>query len=518
MNRQSQFLLWATVVLISVQTAPAADFSRDAAVVAPYIDAQTVAIVGVDVEKLDLAPVTEFVDGVIPGAGASLSKASRRITELCAAIRKAGFDRVAAVVSLAYLPDPPPIFVFPKSSTSDAAALEKALSAILVDSKPPLVFADHGDVVVAAAPNVLAKLNHLKPVERPELAVALAEAGDCVVAVAFAISDEHRRVISELMPVLPAEVGGEPSTAITRGVQWAAASIHAPPQPSLRIVIQSDDEASAASLLRVWKAGTWQISKSLKQGEAALFDAVSWLLTPKQEGDRLTIALEGTEQTAQIVSTFSPALRRMRESSLRRSSMNNLKMLMLALLNFENAHGQFPAIGTFDAAGRPMLSWRVHILPYLDDEQAVALYQQFKLDEPWDSPHNKALLSEMPEVFRCPASAHAASSGLATYREVVGEHTIWPGHQGITFKQIIDGSSNTICLVEVDDDHAAPWTKPEGLPFDPDGPPEGLGGQFSNGFNAAICDGSVHFIAADAAADLIVRLLTRDGKETIEWP
>jgi hypothetical protein len=91
--------------------------------------------------------------------------------------------------------------------------------------------------------------------------------------------------------------------------------------------------------------------------------------------------------------------------------MNHLKQLALAILNFADRNKRFPAVGSFDASGQPLLSWRVHVLPYLDEAE---LYKQFRLDEPWDSPHNSQLISKMPEAFACPGSVHRLKDGLAT--------------------------------------------------------------------------------------------------------
>src|SRR5262245_59728137 len=80
----------------------------------------------------------------------------------------------------------------------------------------------------------------------------------------------------------------------------------------------------------------------------------------------------------------------------RRTSQNNLKMVRLAMHNFHDAMGRFPAATAYAKNGKPLLSWRVAILPYIEED---ALYRQFKLDEPWDSPHNKKLIAKMPKIY-----------------------------------------------------------------------------------------------------------------------
>ena len=128
--------------------------------------------------------------------------------------------------------------------------------------------------------------------------------------------------------------------------------------------------------------------------------------------------------------------------------MNNLMQIALAMQNFHDVLKRLPAVGNTDPSGEMLLSWRVHLLPYLEQR---ALYDQFHLHEPWDSPHNRALIEKMPPVFTSPGSK--AGVGKATYQVVIGEHTAFPGREGTSFKQFTDGTSKTILVVEVDDAH-----------------------------------------------------------------
>ena len=103
-------------------------------------------------------------------------------------------------------------------------------------------------------------------------------------------------------------------------------------------------------------------------------------------------------------------------------SQNNLKQLNLAILVYEHAHGSFPPAYTTGKDGKPLLSWRVHILPYMDQD---ALYKQFHLDEPWDSEHNKALVAQMPAAYKHPRST-VAGEGKTHYLTVRSEKSVFP--------------------------------------------------------------------------------------------
>jgi hypothetical protein len=164
---------------------------------------------------------------------------------------------------------------------------------------------------------------------------------------------------------------------------------------------------------------------------------------------------------------------------------NNLKQIGIAFHNYESNNGRFPAGAISDKDGKPLLSWRVAILPYLEQN---GLYQQFKLDEPWDGPNNKKLLDKMPAVYG------AGEGGKTNYRVFTGPGTVFDGKQGLRFINITDGTSNTILAVEAAE--AVPWTKPEELPYNEKEPLPKLGAG-KTGFAVLMCDGSVRDFRAD---------------------
>jgi len=193
--------------------------------------------------------------------------------------------------------------------------------------------------------------------------------------------------------------------------------------------------------------------------------------------------------------------------------MNNLKQIALGMLNYESAKGSFPTAYTTDKNGKPLLSWRVMILPYLDENE---LYQQFHLDEPWDSEHNKALVGRMPGVYKSPNSGKSAE-GKTVYLTPRGETTAFPGSKKIRINDIPDGASNTIMTLEVDDEKAVPWTKPDDFEYDENNPAQGLGGLHPGIFLAGFADGHVQAINSSISAKLLKALFTRNGGEQIDW-
>jgi beta-lactamase regulating signal transducer with metallopeptidase domain len=194
----------------------------------------------------------------------------------------------------------------------------------------------------------------------------------------------------------------------------------------------------------------------------------------------------------------------------RAGTQNNLKNLALAILNFESAHKSFPAHANLDAEGKPLLSWRVMILPYLGDEEAK-LFAEFRPDEPWDGEHNRKLIARMPKVFQNP---QIDKPGMTNYLAVVGEECVFDGSgQGIRLAKILDGTSRTIAIVEADADRAVEWTKPADWEFDRERPTAGLGGLWPDHWYAAWVDGSIRSVANGESADEVGIQFTRAGGE-----
>src|SRR5262249_4311040 len=153
--------------------------------------------------------------------------------------------------------------------------------------------------------------------------------------------------------------------------------------------------------------------------------------------------------------------------------MNNLKQLALALHNYHDKNKTFPPAAIYDQAGKPLLSWRVAILPYLNLRDNP--HQMFKLNEAWDSEHNKKALAKMPAVFAAPGTK-AKDPNVTHYQVFTGPETVFPGAKGVRLTQITDGTSFTLLLAEGGE--AVPWTKPQDLEYDAKKPLPKLGGIF----------------------------------------
>jgi hypothetical protein len=190
----------------------------------------------------------------------------------------------------------------------------------------------------------------------------------------------------------------------------------------------------------------------------------------------------------------------------RAQSVVNLKQVALAMHNYHATYKRFPAAAVYDKSGKSLLSWRVQLLPFLGQD---ALYKQFHLDEPWDSPHNKKLLDKIPLVYQTPDEEKP--SGMTHYQGFHGKGAFFEGKKGIGIAEITDGTSNTVMVAEAAE--SVPWTKPGDMPYDPDKPLPKVGGLFEGIFNVAMCDGSVRSVVRSIKPDVLHLLIQRnDGR------
>ena len=212
------------------------------------------------------------------------------------------------------------------------------------------------------------------------------------------------------------------------------------------------------------------------------------------------------------VGAFLPTVGGARSAAQDVQSLNNLRQIALACLNYESAHMKFPgnASQKRDGENENRFSWRVHILPFIEENN---LYEQIRFDEPWDSEHNKSLMEQMPNVYKSPGSN--VEAGMTLYRGF-GEGGILEGDddQKIGFGQITDGSSNTILVQEVGEELATPWMKPECLEIE-EAVLESIFGQHKTR-NAAYGDGSTHRIPASTDVETLMHLAQRSDGNVVD--
>jgi len=229
--------------------------------------------------------------------------------------------------------------------------------------------------------------------------------------------------------------------------------------------------------------------------------------TQKGKTARLQVASQG-ESLPVIVALLLPAVQSAREAARRAQSMNNMKQIGLAFHNYHDVHKKFPGTTNLGPDGKTVHSWRVAILPFLEQK---ALYEKYRLNEPWDSEHNKKLLDNMPQVFRSPNATN--DSNFPSYYGLTGSSSGLGDGNGEKIRSFTDGTSNSILVVGAK--REIPWTKPEDIPFDPKKKLPEFGGYHPQGFLALLADGSVRFISKTIDEAVLKALLTRNGGEVV---
>jgi Protein of unknown function (DUF1559)/Domain of unknown function (DUF4190) len=230
-----------------------------------------------------------------------------------------------------------------------------------------------------------------------------------------------------------------------------------------------------------------------------------------------------------------PAVQKVRESATRIQSANSLKMIGIGMHSYHANNGRFPPAVVYDGQGKPLYSWRVLLLPYVEEDQ---LYNQFHLDEPWDSPHNRQLLARMPKVYAPPGGVATKEPYSTFYQVFDGPGSVFDSDtkrfplvpfpagprpdttfaSGKTSRMttVTDGTSNTFLVVEAGE--AVPWSKPADLSCDPTQPLPKLGGLFNGDFNVLYADGAVKFVRKGADEKAIRAGITESGGEMLFLP
>lgn len=210
------------------------------------------------------------------------------------------------------------------------------------------------------------------------------------------------------------------------------------------------------------------------------------------------------------VGMLLPAVQQTREAARRTTSMNNQRQLVLALHNYHSAHGSLPPAYTVDEDGNPLLSWRVQILPFMEQQD---LYDQFHHDEPWDSEHNIQLLDKMPEYLKNPSID--GQPGWTDYVAPMSDDSVLVPEAGTDFDAITDGTSNTIVLMEVGASQQVPWTAPQDFEIEK---LESL--DLDNGHpgtvTCAMADGSVQAFSKNSSVESFIKACKKSDGSGID--
>jgi prepilin-type processing-associated H-X9-DG protein len=518
------------------------------AAVASTLDEQTFGVLGIDTARVDLDSLAQQISTIpilTERQRSDLALHKKDLGVWFEQFRQAGGREIWIVVTLAGGLAENPFVVVPLSEGANRQMLEglfvsSQFDRIVVMDRP---FNTDGSIeregaVVFGSNAALARLRGFHGPTRAIPKSALEAVAGAEIRAFVLPTDDQRRVLSEFLRDpqaereivehmahgrVPAEFLRNPGEiarlALGEGLQWIAVGITTRENLALNLTIGSKDAASAKAL-DLWLAGAWQYARQHVAAQrepdsamiAGLLDQFSRLLAPRVSGDQLSIHVDMKQLMASAAGAFLGqaafgAAKRAESTVVR----NHLKELGIAMHNYHDVYKQFPPAAIRDAKGRPLLSWRVALLPFMEENK---LYQQFHLDEPWDSPHNKPLIAKMPEALR-PRSATLRAAGKTTLLVPIGKQTVFGPPEGVPIREITDGTSNTILIVDADEADAVAWTKPDDLNVDGVDAKQVVFGTRKDGVSCAFADGHVERLDPQFTADLVHALLTRNGGEAI---
>ena len=391
-----------------------------------------------------------------------------------------------------------------------------------------------GPVPKGLKPRVLNEFASSNAVPRPELLTAL-ETVEGTAAQAVVIPPKYfKRVIEETTDRLPEPLETIPVSTITRGFVWGSLGLDCE-NVELRLTVKSEHEQAAKDFRNLCEATLVPLVEwAMEESDFKVFvesnhwtpDTVRDILTgllPTQQGDELVLTLNEKflrEKGSALFDVPASAIEANRAAARRMQCTNNLKQIALAMHTYHDANRQLPPVYTIDKNKKPLHSWRVLLLPYIEQ---MGLYEKIRLDEPWDSEWNKQFHNQCPSGYQCPQAVskdpNIKKNGLTTYSVIVGKGAYPDDGKRYEFSMITDGTSNTLYVVE----RSTPvcWMDPaneitqevaeKGINKEKDG----IGSVHPGGVNAGFFDGSVRFISETIDLKQLKALITRNGGELI---
>jgi len=483
---------FTTLLAFSLLFVPAsAQEKKDAhAAIRSLLDADTAFVVWIDLKQIDLDAMPKFIGQL----GSNVADENiDEVKSIRDALVELGVERAYMLLAIEDLQSGPQAILLPVAKTPPVALIVKSLMG--GDESQGKVVEKDG-FVVAGTTEKVDQLLKISGKPRPELEAAITSITGPH-GIAFSVSSEQMGTfLSWLPPFIGDDISELAKVAeLIESVSWVSASGEFPPQAGV-VRLETNSPESAAKIRDWFTAFT---AKRLKENK----DAIPLVV----EGNAVIFRSDSLEKSVGAMLAF-------RDLTAYRgplNAMNAMRQIALAIHNFHDTYRHLPPQSLVSADGKRLLSWRVLVLPYLGQQ---ALYDQFHLDEPWDSPHNKTLLAEMPDVYK--STKQGVPAGHTTYLATLTANSPF-GHKGapLQFADINDGTSNTIWLVDAPIEKAVEWTKPADLIVDTDNPVSSLTSADQKVITVSILDGSVRSLDAKISKETLNALLTHAGGEVI---
>jgi len=544
--------------------------SELATMIAPLIDDQVVLIVHIDLQKFDFDLIFEktilFIESGLKTANLPPGQTmdARTLTMIRSNIQ-AEFDYmfrdfkeirkrltqeagIKDIFLLIYQDMAPYVPVIMVSPLKDKTPAQRRVFAQVVRGTFPILFSER-EFMVCSVPHLMNQKDEADPILRAKLK-DLKNSETAYLHKAFAQQDGSAATIIGVIPPKTSEyIASLPSSPMlsdnfqrlgifaTERIKWISTGLNIN-NTSVKVIGQTTNNTEASQIVTaIERVSANSLNDMIKQAET---DPNAAGMTPEQKqkaienirnlqaeflpvvsNDNQLLLLMDQETKPQALGLVLRPLvlgyRSSQQATWGNQCATNLKTLAEALGKYAAEKGTYPPVWTVDTEGKPFHSWRVLILPYLDEEE---LYNSIKLDESWDSPHNRQFHAKMPTVFRCPASRFANET-TTTYSWIVGPNTCPPGPRTLKPSDVTDNPNSTIMLVERK--NSICWMRPEeiteenalkGINIE-----RGIGSDHQRGgANTAFFDATIRFIANNAPPNALKTLLSYNSGEEVPLP
>ena len=514
-------------ILVAITCSMAFAQEPHSTVLRPFMTDDIVGVFYVNLEELDLDATIqaaaklgfqeqdEFMDltEATPGFKVAISR-----------LKQAGISRAYGLLRASDVQSMGTSWVFPLKKGSNSETARSVFAGVVKSARPELfaeVEVTENTVLASATKKQMERLRK-KHDGTSKLRKPMWDAlGNGAVGIVLFGDSDTRRVVNELLPSLPVPFEAITGELLAKDLNWGGVELTLGKTPNAKIVIDAFNEQAAKTVQSSF-SNCLNFLRQLPQTKSYLpaseFGFVFESLNPVRDGSRVTVSTRRlSAEMDRLAGVLAPQVKLLRVETTKTEKLNQLRQLALANHNFESAFSRFPTQATVDKNGKPMLSWRVQILPFIGRND---LYQKFHLDEPWDSEHNRKLIAQMPEPFKDPhpLSHNNNKAGNTIYQGVAGEGMMFNGAQEIRFKDITDGSSNTILIVAVAREHAVPWTKPTDWQVDSNDPTALLREPNRTEVEFAIADGSTRRISISTESKTWNQLIQKADGSAVEWP
>lgn len=550
------FKAMAFLIVTSAMVLPASGQSKHEAAIGPMIDDSVAGFAYVDLAEVQLdAAFEKLVNlGVIAEAEKPFFAGGKTmIQSRVTAMSEAGADSVYVLLRRVDWGHGGPairVSLRPNADIEKLTAMLKGLVAMLPGYDATIVKPGYQSLLVAQNEQQLKWMTDLEvglangsQTGRKIDAKAWTELGQGTCGALVFGDPMARRVVKELLPDWQAPFDGLTGELVAEKLKWAGIQFMINSQSQgMKVIVESNDEVTAAIVKKTVEDGL-PLLRTLpdfgsdgrsdpefksKQGQAKRpnpktdnstlgedeWKAILGALQPKQNGTMVVVAPEAL-MTDEFAHSMRAGMQRVRQSSVKQTRLGRLRQQALMILNYESAWQKIPQRYSVDDEGKPLLSWRVHVLPFEDD--FADLYAKFKLNEPWDSPHNLKLVKEMPNVY-CdvdPLSMANNQNGKTIYQVPVHKGAIIASDKTTEFKEITDGTSNTLLVATVAPEHAVIWTKPADWEVDLAKKLDKLWYKGRSAIEVVSCDGSTHSLSPLLTKEFWARYIQKDDGEIL---